>query len=296
VNIFKKIFITDWLVILYLIFCMIWIAVGKNNIDTPDTLFFKLLSVLSLIIITLILQHYLNNPILKFIRHWYPIMLLGFFYTSTTLMDMVVFKEYLDPSFQYLDLQIFGYHPGVVWGTMFNSFFIQEFFHFAYFSYYPMIFGVPFYIYINKDKFEFNRVLFNILFVFVMCYILYIIFPVVGARIYAGAEEMTETYRHGLFTHIMVYIYRSVPHWGAAFPSSHVAVSLTISLLSFRYFKYLSWILLINTIFLSISTVFCHYHYFVDVLGGIIYGFIMYGVSEFIYILSSHKKDKYADI
>jgi len=111
------------------------------------------------------------------------------------------------------------------------------------------------------------------------------ILPVVGGRIYPEAHELTETYRHGLFTHTMVYIYKMNEHWGGAFPSSHVAVALTLTMIGFRYFRKFAWILLINTIFLSISTVYCHYHYFVDVIFGYIVGVIFFGISEFIYTM-----------
>jgi membrane-associated phospholipid phosphatase len=118
---------------------------------------------------------------------------------------------------------------------------------------------------------------------------------VVGGRYIEGVKELTQTYRHGLFTHIMVYIYNTNSHWGGAFPSSHVAVALTISLISFRYFKYFAWILFVNTIFLSISTVFCHYHYFIDVIGGVIYGLLMYGVSELMYSLKNKLNTNHLD-
>ena len=95
---------------------------------------------------------------------------------------------------------------------------------------------------------------------------------------------------------VMFFIYRNVPHWGGAFPSSHVAIALTLTLLSFRYFKKFSWLLLINTIFLSISTVFCHYHYFIDVLAGYIFGIVMFALSEIFYLLFGERQKKYIDM
>jgi membrane-associated phospholipid phosphatase len=171
------------------------------------------------------------------------------------------------------------------------------------------------YAYLQKGKVEFVRALFNILFVFFTSYIVFVILPVAGGRIMenyyiAGyyidgayqpgilvesVRELTETYRHGLFTHIMVYIYRASTHFGGAFPSSHVAVSLTISLLSFRYFRGLAFLLLVVTFFLSISTVFCHYHYFVDAVAGVIWGVVMFGLSELVYAIIGVKKAKYID-
>jgi membrane-associated phospholipid phosphatase len=257
----------------------------------------KLLSqyilILASIFLLIALWHFTKNPVLKLIRFWYPFTLLGFLFTSSTKIDRVIFSEALDPYFISLDQHIFGYQPCLVWGVTYDTYFLQEFFHYAYFSYYLMIFGIPLYIYLNREKSEYIRVLFNILFVFFSCYVLYSIFPVIGGRYFPEALELSQTFRHGLFTHIMVFIYQTNDHWGGAFPSSHVALALTISLLSFRYFRAFAWVLFINTIFLSISTVYCHYHYFVDVIGGVIYGFVMYGVSEFIYTIVNKNHNRF---
>ena len=335
-NLFKKMFITDWAVIIYVIFITIWTFIGRNVvcaegflvigrkvlceagenvvdvISTFHLLMVQYIGILLFIFLIVMLNNYIKNPFVRFIRFWYPITLLGFFFDAATQIDRVLFTEYLDPIFQYWDYLIFGYQPVVEWGLKWNSFVIQEFFHFNYFAYYLMIFGVPLYVYLHKGKAEFVRVLFNVLFVFFTCYVVFVFLPVAGGRIMenyylsgvyykgytsyvASVRELTETYRHGLFTHIMVYIYRSSTHFGGAFPSSHVAVSLTIALLSFRYFKLLAWVLVLMTFFLAISTVFCHYHYFVDAVAGVLYGIVMFGLSELVYALIGVKNVKYID-
>ena len=312
-NIFKKFFITDWAIILYVLFVTAWTFFGRNVVDgdgnnvieSYSLLMKQYAGVMLGVFIIILVSSYVKSPIVQFIRFWYPIALLGFFFDVATQIDRVLFTEYLDPIFQHWDELIFGYQPVVEWGIRWNTFVVQEFFHFAYFAYYLMIFGVPLYVYLKKGKSEYIRTLFNILFVFFACYVVFVFLPVAGGRIMesyyiignyvegdyepgiyiASVRELTETYRHGLFTHIMVYIYRASTHFGGAFPSSHVAVALTITLLSFRYFKGMAWLLLVITFFLSLSTVFCHYHYFVDAVAGVVYGLIMFGLSEFVYVL-----------
>ena len=296
----KKLFITDWLIIFYILFVLCWVLIGRNSIiengNDPYKIFLQYASILAGIIFVILLWHLTKSPIMQIVRFWYPCLLLGFFFSSATLMDRVIFKVEQDEFFQIIDYMIFGYQPAVVWGTENNTFLIQELFHFAYFTYYPILFFIPLYIYIQKNKAEYIRVLFNLLFVFVACYVFYMFLPVVGGRYIEGVKELTTQYRHGIFTHTMVYIYNSATHWGGAFPSSHVAVMLTLVLLSFRYFRSISLLLVINFIFLSISTVFCHYHYFADVVGGVLYGFMMFVLSEFIYMLIGIKNRKYIDL
>lgn len=55
-----------------------------------------------------------------------------------------------------------------------------------------------------------------------------------------------------------------------AFPSGHVGISLLILILIYRYNKKFFWLLLFPVLMLILSTVYCRYHYFVDVLGGIL--------------------------
>jgi hypothetical protein len=53
---------------------------------------------------------------------------------------------------------------------------------------------------------------------------------------------------------------------GAALPSSHVAVAVCTVYFSFRYLPRIRYLHLIMAILLCGSTVYCRYHYVVDVL------------------------------
>jgi len=284
----KKLYIVDWLFIVYLLYCMLWIVIFHDEIvaynqENPLYLYGQYLMILAIIILIILLYHYTRIPLLKLARYWYPAVLFAFLYTNTTKMDLGIFHEYLDPIMQGYDQLIFGYQPATIWGLNNNTFFWQEFFHYAYFSYYLMFIGIPLYIYIKYDIKEFIHAVTNLMFVFFACLVIYMILPVVGGRFDVNLTKLTIEYRHGLFTHIMAFIYQRNDHWGAAFPSSHVAIALTLFLVSYKYIKGFALIILIHVILLAISTVFCHYHYAVDVIVGLIYGFIMYGISEIVF-------------
>jgi hypothetical protein len=90
-----------------------------------------------------------------------------------------------------------------------------------------MILGLPLYLYFKKPE-GFRELIFNLCFVFYLCYFIYSILPVIGGRYIPEAMELTRLYRGGPFTHIMVFIYRNSNHLGGAFPSSHVGVAIII--------------------------------------------------------------------
>ena len=204
---------------------------------------------------------------LQFLRGVYPILLFTYYYGSLHAVARIVFPDWLDPWFMELDHKIFGYYPSLVWGQKFNHWLTQELFHFAYFCYYPMIGGLPVYFYL-KNKPAFKELIFNLTFVFYCCYVFYSLIPVVGARIHTDALTLSQTYRGGLFTRIMALIYNRSNHWGGAFPSSHIAIAIVLTIAALKHVPKIGYLFVFITFFLSVATVYCHYHWFVDALAG----------------------------
>jgi len=141
------------------------------------------------------------------------------------------------------------------------------------------------YFYI-KDKQAHAKYIFTLSFIFIFCTFTYYFLPVIGGRwweIMENYRKLTIEYRYGVFTRVMAFIYRNTHHQGGAFPSSHVAIAIGANLSAFNFNKLLGWILLPITILLSISTVYCHYHYFIDTIFGVIYGISFYYIGNTLY-------------
>ena len=270
----------DKIILSYIILSIVYMIIGWGNVVSP----IKNISILGIIAIFVIVISLLSDRITLFIilRRWYPLVVFGIFFEITTFANRVIFHDYLDYFFQHIDFLLFGYQPTMLWGQMLDNWFWQEFFHFAYFSYYLMIPGLAIYYY-KRNHEQFNRYVFNLAIVFVACNLTYNILPVIGGRFWDSTLALTKVFRYGPFTRIMAFIYNNTEHWGGAFPSSHVAVSLTIMLSAFQQRLKISYLLLLDVICLSIATVYCHYHYFIDIIGGIIYGYLFFFLSNKIY-------------
>lgn len=212
---------------------------------------------------------------LRFIRGIYPVLLFTYFYSSLHAVSRIIFPVWLDPWFMELDRKIWGYYPSLVWGLRYNHWLIQDFFHFAYFCYYPMIAGLPVYLYI-KNRPAFRELIFSLTFVFYVCYVFYSLVPVVGGRILTEAYELSQSYRGGLFTRIMALIYSRSSHWGGAFPSSHIAIAIVLSFAALKFTRKWGYVFCVISLFLSIATVYCHYHWFVDAVAGVLTGVLGY--------------------
>ena len=77
------------------------------------------------------------------------------------------------------------------------------------------------------------------------------------------------TVQAGFFYRLMEVIYARFETPGAAFPSSHVAIALVTLRFSFRHLRPIRWIHLTLVVLLCLATVYCRYHYAIDVAAGL---------------------------
>jgi len=277
--------------ILVIIYCLINIAyiilgillhgVASERMHEP----LKHLSIFSGIIIFVLIisriYYKFPNKFWRLLRDWYVLLFFLYFFEATSALNKIVFADFLDPFFQKIDYAIFGYQPAGDWEGMLGGYLINEIMHFAYFCYYFMgIFYLAVYL---KSRELFRRYVFILTFVFFVCYLTFNLLPVVGGRFLTAMMEITQTYQYGPFTHIMAYIYNNSPHMGGAFPSSHVAIAITVNISAFKYNKTTGWLILPIVILLTIATVYCHYHYFIDTIFGVIFGISFYYLGNTLY-------------
>lgn len=220
---------------------------------------------------------------LAFVRHFYPVLLYTGFYRETGLLNQMFVTGYLDPFFIRLEERLFGVQPSVTLMEAWPYLWLSELFYVAYFSYYMMIAGVGLALYVRERR-QFYHYVSIVSFVFYACYLTYICLPVMGPRIFfrdltdyelpAGllpadfAPEFPAVVQVGLFYRIMAVIYHVFESPGAAFPSSHVAVALCTVYFSARYLPAIWRVHAVVVVLLCVSTVYCRYHYVVDVAAG----------------------------
>ena len=273
----------DKISIAYLLLNILYIVFGWQHVDKPFFNLVTFIALAALIPVIIKIQKSFDTKLTRFLKNFYPIIYFTYLFEATSAVNNVIFKNDLDFFFQKIDFLIFGYQPAIVWGKVLDSWFFQEFFHFAYFSYYLMIIFIPIYFYLKKSKRNFNELVFSLSLLFYFCYLLYMVLPVVGGRTFSGIDQIVTTYEHGPFSRIMAFIYRNTAHRGGAFPSSHVAVAVLLALFSFNINRFWGWLLFFTSVMLSFSTVICHYHYFIDVIFGFPLGILFYFIGKDIF-------------
>jgi len=239
-----------------------------------------------LVLVHLLIQSHVrwrSNRSLDFLRHFYPVLLYTGFYRETGMLNHMFAGDYLDVHFIRIEESLFGLQPCLWLMDAFPYLAVSEVLYASYFSYYIMIFGVGLALFVRQRR-QFYHYVSVVSFVFYLCYLTYICLPVMGPRAFfreidgfrlpdaiqasAGPLAYPDAVTHGVFFNIMAWIYRNFESPGAAFPSSHVAIALCTVWFSFRYLPRIRWLHLGVALLLCLSTVYCRYHYVVDVVAG----------------------------
>ena len=243
---------------------------------------------------------------LDLLRHYYPILLYTAFFCETSHLNRMFFNDYLDPMFIRWDQALFGCQPGVVFMRKLPWLMASELFYAAYFSYYLMIGGTGLAL-LLRNRQQFLHFVSVVSFVFYICYLIYIFVPVIGPQVLIGEvppdcvlpdalqglviqNASPDVVKSGPFFQLMAWIYQVFESPGAAFPSSHVAVALCTVCFSFRYLRRVRYYHLGLAVMLCLATVYCHYHYGVDVLGGVIAAAILVPAGNALYWKSESRR------
>ena len=187
-----------------------------------------------------------------------------------------------------MDFALFGTYP-TVWLERFNSPVPTDILQISYTSYYflPIILGIVLKLK-GRDK-EFDTGLFFILLCFYLSYVGYILFPALGPRYVIDHLQTKPLEGNALSEWIYNTLNRIEGIKRDAFPSGHTAITLTVLHMAYRYEKRVLWIFLPPAIMLIIATVYCRYHYVVDVIGGVILYVITLILGNYILSKSTYK-------
>ena len=123
----------------------------------------------------------------------------------------------------------------------------------------------------RRDE-EFRRFATSVVFTFLTCYFLFVLIPVRGPFHHFGPLASDGG---GFFAQIIHRLLGVASSEGTAFPSSHVAASITIWLACRPSFPRLARVILIVDIGIFISTVYGGFHYGIDALAGLAVGLFL---------------------
>ena len=256
----------DAVTIIFLLFLSVLTLIFYQHI--PKAPF--LISLYSIFFIAqIILIRFKNNG--RFMGLFYdlifPILCVLVIFDSLEWLVHYVNPEDIDPILIRLDYLIFNNHPTIILERVMSPL-LTDILQIAYSTYYfiPISLGVV--LLLNNQREEFNRTLFLILFCFYLSYLGYILMPALGPRFTISHLQTTEL--QGLFIAepLQKLLNKLEGIKRDAFPSGHTAVAVTVLYLAYRFKKRFFRILLPIVAALIFSTVYCRYHYVVDIIAG----------------------------
>lgn len=256
----------DWATLIYILLTGGILLAGWNRLAYPG---WHLAARLTLLPLMAMLVVFAKAPFsfLKFLRDFYPLLLFGFFYAETDALNNLLAANF-DPLIAGFEQQLFGQQPSLLFAARFPQPWFAELMHFAYFSFYLIIFGGLLFIWL-KNRAAFQKSLFLISFSFYLYYLIFIAFPVAGPQFYFPPPDNAIP-EGWLFGRIMRLVHYLGERPTAAFPSSHVGVTALMCVLSARYARpLLRWVLPLFFL-LMLSTVYLKAHYVVDVAAGLL--------------------------
>lgn len=203
-----------------------------------------------------------SNRFLGFLRLAWPVAVTPLLYLELATLNQLLFPGYFDATVQVWEQALFGSQLSMVMSGWYDALWFSEMLHFGYVSYYlvvPVALIGGFYLG-GADGLE--RVAFTTALAFFICYLCFAVFPVAGPRYeFVGiAGPQTDGFVFGLVHSIL----ESGSSKGTAFPSSHVAATVSAWLAAGLVDRRLMWILAPFAVSLTIGTVYGRFHYGID--------------------------------
>ena len=200
----------------------------------------------------------------------YPVCILLALYGALDLLAGSGGVTTHDAVVQQWETAIFGGQISREWWQRAPSTFWSTLFHGAYFSYYLVIPAGPLWFLWKGDRQNLRRVVLAEVTTFMVCYLVFIFFPVAGPY-YEFPRPSPEFLDNGAARLVYATLSKG-SSYGAAFPSSHVAGVIAAIIACTRGSRPLGAVLAIPGLLLTVGGVYCQMPYGVDALAGVVLG------------------------
>lgn len=218
-----------------------------------------------------------SNGFLAFLRLAYPVAFTPLLYGELATLNQLVFPGYFDLNVQAWEAALFGEQLSVVASEWYDALWYSEAIHFGYFSYYGLVPGGLIAVFLLKGDAALGRAAFTVALAFYICYLCFAVFPVAGPRYeFAG---ITGTPTEGAVFQLVHTILEGGSSKGTAFPSSHVAATVSAWLAVGRESRRTFLVMAPFVIALTWGTVYGRFHYGIDAGVGLLVAVVAWSLT-----------------
>ncbi|HVP37908.1 MAG TPA: phosphatase PAP2 family protein [Candidatus Saccharimonadales bacterium] len=204
---------------------------------------------------------------LRWLREFYPVLLAPVFYEEIGHLNRAFTAGFFDARVIAWEQALFGGQPSITLRQQFPQVWLSEYLHLAYLSYYVLAPAVALLLYLQRRHRDLEIFLGTVSVTFFACMSAFIVFPVTGP-FHRFTPPVPQTLGP-VVPALVHWVLRGGSSLGSAFPSSHVAVSMSVLLLAARFSKPAFWVLLALVPALAVGAVYGGFHYAVDALAGL---------------------------
>ncbi|MBR1469879.1 MAG: phosphatase PAP2 family protein [Prevotella sp.] len=297
----KGLFPFEWIVVGYTLLTLLFILFTYTKLPHAEAMIVGRIRILAIIGALWFVYWLVPCRLTRFARVAAQLALLAWWYPDTYELNRIL--PNLDHIFAQADQNLFGYQPALFFSQAMPWPWFSELMDLGYASYFPMIVVVTIYYFFYRYQ-AFGHMAFVLLGAFFIFYVIFIFLPVTGPQYYylaIGPDNVLEGnfpqvgdyfYHHterivspgwqdGLFYHLVEGAHQAGERPTAAFPSSHVGITVVLLLLAWNAQtrrQSLFWLLMPFALLMFFATVYIQAHYVVDVIAGLLSGILFYSL------------------
>ncbi len=215
-----------------------------------------------------------------FLRFCYVPLLYLVFYHQIEVIWPILRAVSMDAGLARMEWRLFHVQPSLAFSVALPFPWLSELFCFAYFAYYLFAPVVFFTVLSRRGYLAAERIVLATSLCFFSCYAIFWLFPAVGPHYFFPPHLGPQLYDGYIFNHLLFFLTSSGEIRAGAFPSSHVAVALLLTLLARRDAPVLFLPLALITALMLPAVVYLRAHYLVDVPAGILVGILAFAITN----------------
>jgi len=293
----KGLFAFEWVVLAYLVLTLGIVLFTYTKLQHAEDMIYGRLRILAIIAALWLVYRLVPCKLTRLFRVAAQMALLAWWYPDTYELNRLL--PNLDHLFAGWEQQLLGCQPALLFPQLLPQGWFSELMCLGYASYYPLMAVVLLYYFFYHEK-EFMKATFILIASFFVYYVIFIALPVTGPQYYylaAGLDQVAQ----GVFPALGDYFNNHqeslpVPGWNgglfyqmvedahsagerptAAFPSSHVGITVVLLLLAVRVrsWKLVAFILPFFLLMFA-ATVYIRAHYLIDAIAGLVTGVLFF--------------------
>ena len=294
----KGLLAVEWVVLAYMLLTTVVILFTYTKAINPESMLWGRFRILVTMAALWVVYKMVPCRFTFFCRIGLHLALLSWWYPDTYEINRIFHL------FASWEQQIFGCQPALLFYDALPSIFISEPLIIGYSGYFPLIAVVSLFYFFCRYQ-EFERATFIILASFFLYYVVFVLLPVTGPQYYYAVVGL-DNIANGIFpdigTHFALHqdklpipgdpngffhqLLEAAHETGerptAAFPSSHVGITVILSILAWKARNKPLFILtLVFLVLINLATIYLRAHYVIDIIAGWITAIVIYTFLHF---------------